>query len=181
MRLHPEDHTKSGLAPGVVIKPRQRLATAENFGRWHPRIVAIDDVSGSAWRCARRRAGPLRHHGATLRASRVRHPGGIRSAMGRRGRHGNCPGPHIPSGTDLRMKVGRHGIRGSARARPTPTAGSLISALCGPWWAWRRECLISRWRGTPHAGRGRRNAATRPGWRRCHRFRRQGQVAAGRH
>ena len=37
MRPHPEDHTKSGLAPRVVIKPRQRLPTAENFGRWHPR------------------------------------------------------------------------------------------------------------------------------------------------
>ena len=46
-------------------------------------IVAIDDVARDRPdRAPRRRAGPFRHHGATLRASRVRHPGGIRSAVG---------------------------------------------------------------------------------------------------
>lgn len=82
MRLHPEDQTKSGLAPVVVINPRQRLATAEHFGRRHLDIVAIGEVPGYRLMVHLDVVQGPSTPRAAFRAGGVRHPGGILSAVG---------------------------------------------------------------------------------------------------
>jgi hypothetical protein len=159
MRLHPEDQTKSGLAPEVVIKPRQRLATAESDAGALD-IVAVDQVAGDRPRGAPRRiAEPFRHPGATLRAgvfamlvqSSAPWVDGVGKAFVRARTH------------PVEETCTSSGPARNPRQRPYPVPNpppsqdrSSLSSRAPA--GWRREGLISRRRGKPRAAPGRRAA-----------------------